>query len=431
MSQDRIEQHFEVLNAISDLTFFPKKTSIAECLLEFDKYLKQRLKLDYRQEAYAVKSMFLHVTSLSFQVTSGVKLRPGVLALCKKFRDRQKAQDNFLSSVRNSPTFQKYRAKQQESPLKRLVLPISWTTPSSAAASDASENADKKADSDCVGLMSSSGLRQMTRPNLAWQLDIDKQRGPPRDFKLLLQQELDKLRSSEPVSSSNQRLDMAAAEDVAAASPEFVSLEPASSSNQRPGAKRFVYSWDHFHGQGKRLDVETGESEMVSAMPCDDSFLHCKFSCGFDLNTGVPALAVKNAEALVAASKPLRNKKSKAKTKAKAKAKAEAKAKAKASRKAVTKAASKPMAKGSAKAKAEPKAKAKAKAQAAPGMTLDDLAASFRGEFSKVGAWVLVQKIRGAKDKLAGESYFEYISPDGIRYRSKSQALKHGFVENP
>ena len=59
MSQDRIEQHFEVLNAISDLTFFPKKTSIAECLLEFDKHLKQRLKLDYRQEAYAVKSMFL------------------------------------------------------------------------------------------------------------------------------------------------------------------------------------------------------------------------------------------------------------------------------------------------------------------------------------------------------------------------------------
>ena len=465
--QDRIEQHREVLDAISSPTFFPKKTTLTEGIELFDKHLNNKLKLDCRQEAYALKCMFLHVTSMSFQVKSGVKLKPGTFASCEKFRDREKDQDNFLCKIKSSPSFQKFKANHASPSQKRLVLPLSWTTPrpesfstpasdpQSAVFSEPPESlqkvvvsqtetsSEKVAGSQYVILKDTSfGLLHIPRPPLVWQLELGKQRGPPRDFKLLLQQELAKLRPCEPASSSSKKSDL-----VSSSSPVLISLhsassQPASSSQQKSApTKRFLYSWDHFHGQGRRLDIESGEVEMAAAAPGEDSVLHCKFSCGYDLNTGVPALAVTSAEALVAAAKPRKDKKGKAKAKAKAAAKAKAKAQGEAApaAKAKAKAQVVPVAKDAVKAKgkakaegkaqAKAKAKAKAKAMAAPGMSLEQMAAVYSGDFKKIGDWILVEKVRSARDKQAGEVYFEYISPEGARHRSKSQAMTHGFVQ--
>ena len=43
--------------------------------------------------------------------------------------------------------------------------------------------------------------------------------------------------------------------------------------------------------------------------------------------------------------------------------------------------------------------------------------------------WVIVQKVRGPKDKQAGQKYQEYASPNGERYRSLVQATAAGYKE--
>ena len=96
--------------------------------------------------------------------------------------------------------------------------------------------------------------------------------------------------------------------------------------------------------------------------------------------------------------------------------------------KATAKAQSK--AQGKVKAKAGPKAKAKGKTKAAA-KAKAQVRAGAVPQMRQVGEWTLVQKVRSERDKQAGELYYEYIAPSGIRHRSRAQALTRGFVENP
>ena len=80
--------------------------------------------------------------------------------------------------------------------------------------------------------------------------------------------------------------------------------------------------------------------------------------------------------------------------------------------------------------KGESKAKGKAKAKAKPSsMSLEEFEATFTGTMTKQGDWIKVEKARGPRDACAGQIYFEFVDPQGGRYRSKAAAVKAGYKD--
>ena len=92
--RELVEKHHAMLSALSDVTFFPKKTTLQDAIEEANKDLENkllpgaasdRIKLA-RAEAYAIKSMMLDIAQAAKSIVSGAKISPAVHALIKKFK---------------------------------------------------------------------------------------------------------------------------------------------------------------------------------------------------------------------------------------------------------------------------------------------------------------------------------------------------------
>ena len=88
MFEDRIEKHVEFLDHLTSLTFFSKKTTLHDALVLFDDFHGKKLKLDYRNEAYAIKAMLLSITESSKNMQNGSRLKIGLQKLAQKHKEK-------------------------------------------------------------------------------------------------------------------------------------------------------------------------------------------------------------------------------------------------------------------------------------------------------------------------------------------------------
>ena len=362
----RVESHAELLDKLTDVTFYPKKMALINALLAFNVFHENKLKINARTEAYALKEMFLCVLETSKSTISGNRLQTGMKQLVAKL---SKKDGNFLMQVRQSPTFLRASKKRSGS------VPRKSGPPAKKAKRDADE-----------GLSLSALANEFLSPDLApdadktlLNIDVEKMRlAIPGSWSASSSHSWSTPGSAEkpmppladaPRMSDAWRVDAEMQKQTAPA--KIVPLQLTSdagsdtaSLNAGTSAKATVVdSFDHFTGKGKRLHPD-GSVEYADAVAGDDSFLQCVFENGDVFHTGIPALVVELAAASIVEGVEDKANKRKAKAKAKASAKAEAKAKAKAKAKASAKAKAKAKSKAAAKSEAAGKAKAKSNAQA-------------------------------------------------------------------
>ena len=101
-----VDQYYDMMNAFTDVTWYPKKTTIQEaielCNKDLDGKLLQGKEADkitkVRAEAYAVKSMFLEIINAEKSTSTGERLSSNMAALVKKFKGSRKLKDVLSSS---------------------------------------------------------------------------------------------------------------------------------------------------------------------------------------------------------------------------------------------------------------------------------------------------------------------------------------------
>lgn len=120
-TRDNIDRCYLALDQITNITWFPKKTTMLEAMRNLYMNSKgQHSKLwtnvpvaaadridRLRAESYAVKKMFLEIANCSKHMKTGEKLNPGLKALATKFLKNHKG--NFAASVKLSPFAQRYQ----------------------------------------------------------------------------------------------------------------------------------------------------------------------------------------------------------------------------------------------------------------------------------------------------------------------------------
>ena len=124
-----VDQYYDMMNAFTDVTWYPKKTTIQEaielCNKDLEGKLLQGKEADkiakVRAEAYAVKSMFLEIINAEKSTSTGEKLSSNMAALVKKFKGIRKikvvlSSSPFLCRVRNGIA----SGKKAEAPLPKM-----------------------------------------------------------------------------------------------------------------------------------------------------------------------------------------------------------------------------------------------------------------------------------------------------------------------
>ena len=115
--RDMIGRFYLLLDSLSNITWYPKKTTLQDAFKLTDEHYKYGLteKVEgskgerIRAEAYAIKSMFLDITNTAKHMKTGERLPEALQKLVVKFKTKK---DNFLSTVLQSPFLQRRCLKQ-------------------------------------------------------------------------------------------------------------------------------------------------------------------------------------------------------------------------------------------------------------------------------------------------------------------------------
>ena len=139
-TRSNIDKYHSFLDAITDVTWYCKKTTLQDCIEQLNNDLaKQFLQgtavqqnIKARAEAYAIKAMLLDIMRTSKVTKSGVKLGNSLLLLVKKFLASTKNTSSkaLKAAVAVSPSFLRYKSKVQTRETDRV--PAEFSTPNHA-----------------------------------------------------------------------------------------------------------------------------------------------------------------------------------------------------------------------------------------------------------------------------------------------------------
>ena len=396
------------------MSFFAKKTTLHDALVMFDDFHGKKFKLDYRNEAYAIKAMLLCIAQSGKNMQDGSRLKKGLQKLATKHKGRS----NFLSAIRQSPTFKRTSMKKSRGQLSPMSSPQFPGTPGSPEDAQVVDGSRLKVPTswnlpaDTLP-MSSSSRAPVDEGSVAQVAVPVSTPAPRRDFRVLMglapktaDADASSLLKSTALKDNAMDLPKPAGENTASHVSPRTAEHSESSYTDVP---LYLDAYDHYSGRCKRVH-RSGEVEFAECDSTVGVFLQCRFKNDDVYQTDIPSLAIVRAESSAIASKGKKlRKKRKLNAKAKATAKPKAKGKAKlqvaVKSKVKAKAKAKRLLSASAQARPAPKAKGKAKGKAKALAPALDRTNAFYGKL-QIG-------------KYTGQSYIQYFvsAADGKRVK--------------
>lgn len=341
--RDQVNVHHKVLNAISDVTFYPKKTTLQLAIEEGNRELDNKMLVGSgsdrihkaRAEGYALKLMMLEIQNVAKSTVSGNKLSPELLSLIRKY----KSQKDPVACILASPSTQAMRKLLLERRRQKVAEDTSNPLPALPAADSF--------DSTCGSKRSETPKSPVKA--IAWEIEAESSRQFTATALPADSSSAPKLGnmfgiewSSDEEENDSQCVDvMKVAMDV-----------PKIGSQSVSGQKR-----NYFEMLGLKVPgpAERAPPSIMVRKPGPNGFVMLETSQG-DVETDEPNLFFLNQDKIEVAAKAREAAEMAAKEEKKVKAKAKAAAK---------KAAKKTAAQPAPKPKAQAKAKAKGKAKAA------------------------------------------------------------------